>query len=78
MENIEKLKELVAQAEVHATKLYAKNTKAAATKLRNSCQDIKKLCQDIRNNSLEFRNGLPTKHRPAGEAAAAGEAEAAE
>lgn len=67
MENIEKLEELVAQAKSHASKLYTKNTKAAATKLRNTCQDIKKLCQDIRVNSLEYRQGLPTKRRADGE-----------
>lgn len=63
MDNIEKLEELVAQAKTHANKLYNKNTKASATKLRTTCQDIKKLCQEIRVNALEYRQGLPTKRR---------------
>lgn len=67
MENIEKLEELVAQAKSHASKLYTKNTKAAAAKLRATCQEIKTVCQDIRVNSLEFRQGLPTKRRADGE-----------
>lgn len=63
MENITKLKELVELAESHANKLYNKNTKVAATKLRGTMQDLKKLAQTIRVEALEHVKNMPTKHR---------------
>ena len=63
MDNITKLEELVAEAKIHANKLYNKNVKNAAPKLRATCQNIKKLCQEIRVEGHEYKNNLPTKRR---------------
>ena len=65
MDNFAKLKALVDEADSHANKLYVKNVKVAATKLRASMQDIKNIAQDIRIDALNHQKGMPTKRRPA-------------
>jgi len=76
MDNITKLKLLVEEAEMQSNKLYVKNVKVAATKLRATMQDIKKVCQDIRKSALDHQHNLPTKTRPGKDGgAAAGEAD---
>lgn len=76
MDNIAKLKLLVEEAEMQGNKLYVKNVKVAATKLRATMQDIKKMCQVVRNDALAFQHNLPTKARPAKDAATGGAAAA--
>jgi len=76
MDNITKLKLLVEDADLQAKKLYEKNVKVSATKLRATMQDIKKMCQEIRNHALDYQHNLPTKTRPAkGDAPAADDEE---
>jgi hypothetical protein len=65
MNNIQKLKDLVEQSEVHATKLYEKNIKISATKLRGIMQEIKKVSQEIRVEALSHQHDMPTKKRAA-------------
>jgi 3D (Asp-Asp-Asp) domain-containing protein len=52
MEQIAKLKELIASAETDADK-FSKGNNAAGTRLRNTMQDIKVVAQDIRNQVIE-------------------------
>jgi hypothetical protein len=63
MNNIQKLKDLVEQAEIHATKLYEKNVKVSATKLRGIMQEIKAVSQEIRVDALGHQKDMPTKKR---------------
>jgi hypothetical protein len=48
MSKIAKLKDLVASAEVDATKFYEKGNSAAGTRLRKALQEIKVTAQEIR------------------------------
>lgn len=50
MEQIAKLKELVASAEVDAEKFFGRGNNAAGTRLRGTMQQLKTLAQAIRND----------------------------
>jgi hypothetical protein len=50
MEQIAKLKELIAAAEAHAEKFFNKGNAAAGTRLRQSMQQLKTLAQTVRND----------------------------
>jgi hypothetical protein len=56
MEKLEKLKEVIAAAEVDATSFYDKGNKAAGTRLRNAMQELKVLATDIRKEVTEKKN----------------------
>lgn len=49
---------LLEEAKVDYYKFYAKNNKAAATRLRKSLQDVSKLCKVTRDQILEHKKTL--------------------
>ena len=55
MEQIAKLKELIASAEVDAEK-FNKGNNAAGTRLRNTMQQLKATAQDVRTAVTEAKN----------------------
>jgi hypothetical protein len=55
MEQITKLKELIASAEVDAEK-FNKGNNAAGTRLRNTMQQLKATAQEVRNTVTEKKN----------------------
>jgi phage-related tail protein len=55
MEQIAKLKELIAAAEVDAEK-FNKGNNAAGTRLRNIMQQLKSTAQEVRNAVTEKKN----------------------
>ena len=55
MEQIAKLKELIASAETDADK-FNKGNNAAGTRLRNTMQQLKVVAQDIRTAVTEKKN----------------------
>ncbi len=56
MEQIAKLKELIASAETNAEKFFNKGNSAAGTRLRNIMQQIKATAQEIRTTVTEHKN----------------------
>ena len=56
MEQIKKLKELVAAAEVDADKFFNKGNSAAGTRLRGTMQQLKVAVQNLRNVVTEKKN----------------------
>jgi len=61
MEVIDKLETLLAEMRVEGDKLYNRNVKASAAKLRKKAQEGKALLQLVRVQSLDHKNALPTK-----------------
>lgn len=61
MENLDKIQELLEQAKEHADKLYNKNTKNAAPKLRKVFQELKALCTEGRKEALDFQKNIGPK-----------------
>ncbi|TWI97589.1 hypothetical protein JN11_03411 [Mucilaginibacter frigoritolerans] len=55
MEQIAKLKELIASAEIDAEK-FNKGNSAAGTRLRNTMQQLKATAQEVRNTVTEKKN----------------------
>jgi len=55
MEQIAKLKELIASAEVDAGKFFEKGNSAAGTRLRNTMQQLKVTAQEIRTAVTEVK-----------------------
>ena len=58
MENYENLKNLVLSLEDDFIKLYEKNVKAAAPRIRKGMQEIKALAQQIRVNAQEYKTQI--------------------
>lgn len=56
MEQIAKLKELIAAAEVDAGKFFEKGNSAAGTRLRNTMQTLKVTAQEVRTAVTEAKN----------------------
>jgi signal transduction histidine kinase len=56
MEKFEKVKALIALAEVDAEKFYSKGNSAAGTRLRKVMQDLKVAAQEVRNSVTEQKN----------------------
>ncbi|MHB8205947.1 histone H1 [Mucilaginibacter sp.] len=56
MEQITKLKELIASAEADADKFFSKGNNAAGTRLRNTMQQLKVTAQEIRTAVTEQKN----------------------
>jgi len=56
MENFDKIKEVIAAAEVDAEKFYNKGQGAAGTRLRKAMLDIKVLAQDVRIEVSAIKN----------------------
>jgi len=56
MEQIAKLKELIASAEVDANKFFDKGNAAAGTRLRNTMQQLKVTAQEVRTAVTEKKN----------------------
>jgi hypothetical protein len=56
MEQITKLKELIALAEVDADKFFSKGNSAAGTRLRNTMQALKATAQEVRTAVTEKKN----------------------
>lgn len=56
MENLAKLKTLIAAAELDGDKFYNKGNAAAGTRLRKTMQEIKTVAQAVRNNVTEQKN----------------------
>jgi hypothetical protein len=56
MEQIAKLKELVALAEADAEKFVTKGNSAAGTRLRNTMQQLKTIAQEVRTAVTERKN----------------------
>jgi len=56
MEQIAKLKELIASAEVDADKFYNHSNAAAGTRLRNTMQALKVTAQEVRTAVTEKKN----------------------
>lgn len=61
MELIAAMETLVASMRSEADKLYNRNVKASAPKLRKQCQDLKNLCQACRNQALTHQKSIPVK-----------------
>lgn len=59
MDTLTKMEELVAKMRVEADKLYEKNVKASAPKLRKQCQELKGLCQISRAEALAHQKSIP-------------------
>lgn len=55
---IEKLQEILEQAKLDYTKVYDRNNKAAATRLRKSFQDVAKLCKTARKQVIEHKRTI--------------------
>jgi hypothetical protein len=53
MEQIAKLKELIASAEADADKFFSKGNSAAGTRLRNIMQELKATAQEVRTAVME-------------------------
>lgn len=53
MEQIAKLKELIASAEADADKFFNKGNSAAGTRLRNTMQTLKATAQEVRTTVTE-------------------------
>ena len=56
MEQIAKLKELLATAETDADKFFNKGNSAAGTRLRNTMQQLKATAQEVRVEVTERKN----------------------
>jgi len=56
MEQIAKLKELIASAEADADKFFTKGNNAAGTRLRNTMQQLKGTAQEVRTAVMENKN----------------------
>ena len=56
MEQIAKLKELIASAEADAEKFFGKGNNAAGTRLRNTMQQLKATAQEVRTAVTEKKN----------------------
>lgn len=56
MENLAKLKTLIASAETDADKFYNKGNSSAGTRLRKTMQEIKTVAQAVRNSVTEMKN----------------------
>jgi hypothetical protein len=56
MEKIQKLKELIAAAEVDADKFFNKGNSAAGTRLRGAMQQIKVIAQGLRAAVTDEKN----------------------
>jgi hypothetical protein len=56
MEQIAKLKELVASAEADAEKFFGRGNNAAGTRLRNTMQQLKATAQEVRTTVTEAKN----------------------
>lgn len=56
MEQIAKLKELIALAEVDAEKFYNNGNNAAGTRLRGTMQQLKTVAQEVRTAVTEAKN----------------------
>lgn len=56
MENLAKLKTLIATAETDAHKFYNKGNNSAGTRLRKAMQDIKVAAQEVRNGVTEAKS----------------------
>ncbi|MDB4926594.1 histone H1 [Mucilaginibacter sp.] len=56
MEQITKLKELIASAEADADKFFGKGNSAAGTRLRNTMQQLKVTAQEVRTTVTEKKN----------------------
>jgi hypothetical protein len=56
MEQITKLKALIASAEVDADKFSSKGNSAAGTRLRNTMQQLKATAQEVRTAVTEKKN----------------------
>jgi hypothetical protein len=54
MEQIAKLKELIASAEIDAEK-FNKGNNAAGTRLRNTMQQLKATAQEVRKDVIELK-----------------------
>ncbi len=56
MEQITKLKELIASAEADSDKFFNKGNSAAGTRLRNTMQQLKATAQEVRTAVIEKKN----------------------
>jgi len=56
MEQITKLKELLASAEADASKFFEKGNAAAGTRLRNTMQQLKATAQEVRTAVTKVKN----------------------
>jgi hypothetical protein len=56
MEQIAKLKELIASAEADADKFFSKGNNAAGIRLRNTMQALKATAQEVRTAVIEKKN----------------------
>lgn len=61
MEKIRKLEALVEESRDEAAKLYEKDNKASAARLRKNMQEIKAVAQEIRADALKHKQKIPTK-----------------
>jgi hypothetical protein len=55
---IEKLQEILEQAKLDYIKVYERNNKAAATRLRKSLQDVSKKCKLARKEVIEHKRSI--------------------
>lgn len=78
MDTLNKIEELIAQARTHGEKLYEKETKNAAPKLRKVYQDIKALCMEGRKEALTHQKAIAPKRKRKAEDKTGGDADEAE
>jgi len=55
---IEQLQEILEQAKLDYVKVYERNNKAAATRLRKSLQDVAKKCKLARKQVIEHKRSI--------------------
>lgn len=58
MEKYEQLKNLVEECANDIVKLYEKNVKAAAPRIRKTMQEIKAIAQEIRKDAQEYKASI--------------------
>ena len=65
MENkvtIEQVIAILEEAKVDYYKLYEKNNKAAAARVRKSAQDVIALCKTMRKESIDYKNSIEKQY----------------
>lgn len=55
---LESLIDILENAKTDYYKLYSKNNKAAAARLRKSLQDVSKLCKTAREQAIEHKKSI--------------------
>lgn len=63
MEKYDELKAVIESIEEDVNKLYEKDVKAAAPRIRKAMQEVKRLAQEIRVDAQEHKAGIGSKKK---------------